>query len=134
MDPRAFLSGLALVALAAHPAAAQKWKDIGTTSSGNVVSVDPASIKRTGNLVSATVRVVFTPPVKVQRGTWASSKSIATFDCTKRYLAAKENVFYSDEKSTKVVERNVNKQPGFGPALGGSLGGLAVDYLCGPKK
>ena len=118
----------------ASPVSAQKWKDIGKTSSGNMVSVDPKSIKRQGNLVSATVRVVFTPPVKAARGTWASSKTTATFDCTKRYLAAKENVYYSDEKSTKVVERNVNKQPGFGPALGGSLGGLAVDYLCGPKK
>ena len=82
------------------------------------------------NTVAATVRVVFTTPVKVARGTWASSKTRATFDCTRRYLAAKENVYYSDAKSTKVVERSVNKIPGFGPALGGSLGGLAVDYLC----
>ena len=59
---------------------------------------------------------------------------MATFDCAKKYLAAKENVFYSDAKSTKVVERSVNKQPGFGPALGGSLGMVAVDYLCAPQK
>ena len=122
-----------LLASSAQSAAAQKWKDIGTTSAGNVVSVDPRSIKRTGNLVAATVRVVFTPPVKAARGTWASSKSIATFDCTKRYLAAKENVYYADVKGTKVVERSVNKQPGYGPALGGSMGGIAVDHLCGPK-
>ena len=127
------VAGLLLVSLV--PAAgAQKWKDIGKTASGNVVSVDPKSVKRKGDLVSATVRVVFTPPVKAARGTWASSKTIATFDCAKRYLAAKENVFYSDANSTKVIERSVNKQPGFGPALGGSLGGIAVDYLCGPKK
>lgn len=132
MRTRALLAGLLLVA-AAHPAAAQKWADIGTTSAGNVVSVDPKSIKRHGHLVSATVRVVFTPPVKASRGTWASSKSIATFDCTKRYLAAKENIYYADVKGTKVVERSVNKQPGFGPALGGSMGGIAVDHLCGPK-
>lgn len=126
------LSALALVVVA-QPATAQKWKDIGTTAAGNVVSVDPKSVKRTGTMVAATVRVVFTPPVKASRGTWASSKSIATFDCTKRYLAAKENVFYSDVKGTKVVERSVNKMPGFGPALGGSMGGIAVDYFCGPK-
>lgn len=127
------VGGLLLVSLV--PAAgAQKWKDIGKTASGNVVSVDPKSVKRNGDLVSATVRVVFTPPVKAARGTWASSKTIATFDCARRYLAAKENVFYSDANSTKVIERSVNKQPGFGPALGGSLGGIAVDYLCGVKK
>jgi hypothetical protein len=127
---RALALGVILLVSLAPVASAQKWKDIGTTASGNVVSVDPRSVKREGNLVHATVRVVFTPPVKVQRGTWASSKTTATFDCAKRYLAAKENVYYSDANSTKVVERSVNKQPGFGPALGGSLGGIAVDYLC----
>ena len=120
----------AVVLMAPSAAHAQKWKEIGKTNNGNMVSVDPASVKRAGNLVSATVRVVFAPPVKAARGTWASSKTIATFDCAKKYLAAKENVFYSDAKSTKVVERSVNKQPGFGPALKGSLGGVAVDYLC----
>lgn len=124
---------LVLLAAIVPSASAQKWKDIGTTSAGNVVSVDPRSVKKNGNLVSATVRVVFTPPVKAARGMWASSKSIATFDCTRRYLAAKENVYYADVKGTKVVERSVNKQPGFGPALGGSMGGIAVDHLCGPK-
>ena len=113
---------------------AQKWKDIGTTSSGNVVSIDPKSVKRAGALVSATVRVVFNPPVKAARGTWASSRITADFDCGKRYLASKGSTYYSDAKGTKVVERSVNKQPGFGPGLGGSLGGIAVDYLCGPKK
>jgi hypothetical protein len=125
----------AAVSISLAPAAhAQKWKDIGRTSSGNVVSVDERSIKRKGDTVAASVRVVFTEPVKASRGIWKSSKTSATFDCKRRYLAAKENVFYSDEKGTRVVERSVNKQPGFGPGLSGSLGGIAVDYLCGPKK
>lgn len=123
-----------LIAALAPTARAQKWKDIGTTSSGNVVSIDPKSVKRSGALVSATVRVVFNPPVKAARGTWASSRITADFDCAKRYLASKGSTYYSDAKSTKVVERSVNKLPGFGPGLGGSLGGIAVDYLCGPKK
>jgi len=127
---RSLVFGALLSTFFSPAASAQKWVDIGKTASGNVVSVDPKSVKRNGNLVAATVRVVFTPPVKAARGTWASSKTIATFDCARRYLAAKENVFYSDAKSTKVIERSVNKQPGFGPALGGSLGGIAVDYLC----
>ncbi len=109
---------------------AQRWRDIGTTSSGNVVSVDPASVKRRGGLVSATVRIVFTTPVKAARGTWASSRTSATLDCAKHSLAARENVYYSDARSTKVVERTVNKLPGFGPALGGSLGAIALEYLC----
>ena len=131
---RSFLLGAFMLASIAPLAQAKKWKDIGRTSSGNVVSIDPRSVKRTGDLVSATVRVVFTPPVKAARGTWASSRIAADFDCHSRYLASKGSVYYSDEKSTKVVERSVNKQPGFGPGLSGSLGGIAVDYLCGPKK
>lgn len=126
---------LVLLALATSPSLAQrKWTDIGRTASGNMVSVDPRSIKREGHLVSAVVRVVFTPPVKAQRGLWASSRVTATFDCPRKYLAAKENVFYSDEKSTKVIERKVLKIPGYGPAIGGSLGMVALDHLCKTAK
>ncbi|MEP6618341.1 MAG: surface-adhesin E family protein [bacterium] len=125
------ISILLVTASSASHGQKQKWKEIGKTASGNMVSVDPKSVmKAKGGLISATVRVVFTPPVKASRGTWASSKTTATFDCAKKSLAAKENVFYSDEKSTHVVERSVNKIPGFGPALGGSLGGIALQYLC----
>ena len=131
---RPLLFAACLIAALAPTAQAQKWKDIGTTSSGNVVSIDPKSVKRSGALVSATVRVVFNPPVKAARGLWASSRITADFDCAKRYLASKGSTYYSDAKGTKVVERSVNRQPGFGPGLGGSLGGIAVDYLCGPKK
>ena len=131
---RAHVVALCLIACVAPLAQAQKWKDIGTTSSGNVVSIDPKSVKRSGDLVSATVRVVFNPPVKAARGTWASSRITADFDCKKRYLASKGSTYYADAKGTRVVERSVNKQPGFGPGLAGSLGGIAVDYLCGPKK
>jgi hypothetical protein len=126
-------SALVLAVLTALPTLAhaqRAWKDIGTTSVGNHVYVDPRSIRRDGSLVKATVRVVFTEPVKARKGTWASSRTIATFDCAKKTLAAKENVFYSDANSTKVTERTVIKQPGYGPALGGSLGGVALNYLC----
>lgn len=131
---RSFVIAALLCITLAPAARAQKWKEIGKTSSGNMVSVDERSIKRKADTVAATVRVVFTEPVKASRGTWKSSKTTATFDCKRRYLAAKENVFYADEKGTKVVERSVNKMPGYGPGLNGSLGGIAVDYLCGPKK
>ena len=120
-------------ALAAAPPALQartKWTAIGTTSAGNAVYVEPKSVKRTGGLVAANVRVVFTEPVKGAKGTFASYRTSATFDCAKKSLAAKENVFYADANSTKVTERTVIKQPGYGPALGGSLGGVALQYLC----
>jgi hypothetical protein len=125
--------GFALLCLIPALAGAQssaKWKEIGKTSSGNSVFVDPRSVKKSNGLVSANVRIVFTTPVKSAKGTWASSRTSATFNCAKKSLAAKENVFYSDAAGTKVTERTVNKLPGFGPALGGSLGDVALRYLC----
>jgi hypothetical protein len=110
--------------------AQKKWTPIGTTSSGNQVFVDAKSVKRSGSLVAATVRVVFTTPVQTPGGTWMSSRTSATFDCAAKKLAAKENVYYGDAKETKVVDRKVNKMPGYGPALGGSMGAIALDYVC----
>jgi hypothetical protein len=113
--------------------AQKKWTDIGTTAAGNHVFVDPKSVKRSGNLVSATVRVVFTEPVKTPKGTWMSSRTKATFDCSAKKLAAKENIYYGDAKETKVVDRSVNAQPGYGVALGGTMGAVAMQYLCSAK-
>jgi hypothetical protein len=111
----------------------KKWTDIGTTAAGNHVFVDPKSVKRSGNLVSATVRVVFTEPVKTAKGTWMSSRTNATFDCAAKKLAAKDNTYYGDAKETKIVEKKVNAQPGYGVALGGTMGALAMQYLCSAK-
>jgi hypothetical protein len=124
----ATLLSLTSTPVALHAQAA--WKAIGTTSTGNAVFVDTRSVKRTGDLVAANVRVVFTTPVKGSKGTFSSYRTSATFNCTKRSLAAKENVYYADAKGTKVIDRSVNKIPGFGPALGGSLGDVALTHLC----
>ena len=124
---------LVLLALPSIAHAQKKWTPIGATSSGNQVFVDPKSIKRTGSLVAATVRVVFTTPVQTPKGAWMSSRTSATFDCAKKSLAAKENTYYGDAKETKVVDRKVNAIPGYGPALGGSMGALALTYLCAQK-
>ena len=125
---------LALVAMLPSAAHAQKkWTPIGSTSSGNPVFVDARSVKKAGNLVDATVRVVFVKPVETPKGNWTSGRVTGTYDCTKKSVAAKEQVYYGDAKETKVVERKVNKMPGFGPALGGSLPAVALDYLCKAK-
>lgn len=122
----------ALVTLRPSTAAAQgkgRWKEIGRTSSGNVVSIDTRSVKkRKDGIVDAVVRVNFTPPVKRADGKMMThSRVVAMFDCRKKALAAKENVYYA---GAQVAERTVNKMPGFGPALGGSLGAVALDYVC----
>jgi hypothetical protein len=130
---RLVLRVAALAALSVAPAvlhAQGSWKAIGTTAAGNKVFVDTRSVKKTGALVAANVRVVFTVPVKGAKGTFASYRTSATFDCAKKSLAAKENVYYADAKGTRVIDRSVNKLPGFGPALRGSLGDVALTHLC----
>jgi hypothetical protein len=129
-----FTAALLAAALAPSRAHAQKkWTQIGTTSSGNPVYVDPKSVKKTGDLVGAIVKVVFVKPVATPKGEWMSARTTATFDCAKKSLAAKEQTYYGDKAETKIVERKVNKMPGYGPALGGSLGAIALDYLCKAK-
>jgi hypothetical protein len=113
--------------------AQKKWIDIGTTAAGNHVFVDPKSVKRSGNLVSATVRVVFTTPVKTPKGSWMSSRTSATFDCAAKKLAAKDNTYFGDAKETKIVDKAVNAQPGYGVVLGGTMGAVAMQYLCSAK-
>jgi surface-adhesin protein E len=133
---RASLLTAALFATAFVPSVAhaqKKWTPIGTTSTGNPVFVDAKSVKRTGDHVSAVVRVVFVKPVETPQGAWMSGRVTGTYDCTKKSVAAKEQVYYGDRAETKVALRKVNKMPGYGPALGGSLPAIALDYLCKAK-
>ncbi len=115
------------------PAAAPaqgRWKEIGTTSSGNVVSVDTRSIKHQGGIITAVVRVRFVHPVESPHGAITSSRTVAMFDCAKHTIAAKENTYFVDERTNRVADHTVNKQPGFGPALKGTLGDVALTYFC----
>ena len=132
---RSSLLVAAAVAFLAAPAAAQKakWTQIGTTSSGNPVYVDQKTVKKSGDHVDATIRVVFVKPVETPKGVWMSSRISGTFDCTARKLANRESVYFGDRAEAKVVERKVNKIPGYSVVLGGSLGAIALDHLCKAK-
>ena len=113
-----------------HAAAQGHWREIGKTSTGNTVYVDPRSVRKAKGIITATVRVRFTPPVQTSSGTMTASHTIAMFDCAKRTIAAKENTYYIDEARNRVADRTVNKMPGFGPALRGTLGDVALSYFC----
>ena len=113
--------------------AQSRWKEIGKTSSGNSVYVDPRSVKTVNGIVNARVRVKFTVPVETPQGKWVTSQHVAMFDCAKSTVAAKETIYFADETGTKIVERKTIAKPGFGPALGGSMAKVALDYMCAPK-
>lgn len=123
---------LLLVPVTARAQGKVKWKEIGRTSSGNRVYVDPKSVHANKDLRDATVRVVFTTPVASADGPLYATRTKGTFNCTTRRLAVKENTFYGNAKETKVVEHKVNKVPGFGWVPEGSMGAVAREYLCKP--
>ena len=130
---RPLFASIFFLAIAPAPVAAQsagRWKEIGKTSAGNLVYVDPKTVKTVNGITSARVRVKFVTPVDVKGGKWYESQHAAMFDCSKRTVGAKENVYYGDAAATKVVQRSVIGQPGFGPALGGSMAQVALDYFC----
>src|SRR4051812_44114090 len=115
MGMRLFILGAYLGLVASpRPVAAQKgWTEIGRTSAGNVISYDKRSVKTSKGITSAMVQVKFTKPVAVGKDRWYLSRHDVMFDCGKRTVASKSNVYYGDAGATKVVKRDVIKIPGF---------------------
>ena len=123
-----------VLAISANAAAAQsRWREIGKTSNGNSVFVDPRTVKKVNGIITARIRVRFATPVATPQGSWVTSQHVAMFDCAKSAVAAKETIYYSDVAGTKVVERKTIGIPGYGPALGGSMARVALDYLCAER-
>src|SRR5262249_52443745 len=111
-----------------------RWKEIGKTSTGNTVYVDLPSVKKDIGIITARIRVRFLSPVILPNGDqWMLSHNVAMFDCAKSGVASKESIYYSDVAATKVVQRSTIAQPGFGPAIGGSMSQVALDYFCKKK-
>lgn len=110
--------------------AAPRWTEIGKTSQGNPVFLETRSVKRANGIATATVRTVFSKPVKFSQGNVTSSRTIAMFDCAKRTVAVKENWFYADEKKGTVIEHRAPKVPGYGSPIKGTLPEIAMNHLC----
>ncbi|HWJ21767.1 MAG TPA: surface-adhesin E family protein [Gemmatimonadaceae bacterium] len=123
--------------VASAPAAAQqkgRWRQIGTTSSGNPVYLDPKSVSRANGIVTATVRVQFVEPVQTGQGAWTSARTIAMFDCAHQTVAVKENTYFLDEKHNRIAQHKVVGKPGFGTTIKGTLADVALLHLCKAGK
>jgi hypothetical protein len=108
-----------------------KWQEIGKTSVGNPVYVDPKSVKKGADgIVTATLRVTFVKPANTPKGPITASRTVAMFDCAKKVVAVKENTYYHDEKSNSVYQRSAPKVPGYGTVIKGTLPDVAMAYLC----
>lgn len=114
-----------------HTVVQAKWQEIGKTSIGNTVYVDPKSVKKSADgIVTATVRVTFVKPANTPKGPITASRTVAMFDCGRKLVAVKENTYYHDEKAGKVYQHSAAAMPGFGPAIKGTLPDIAMAYLC----
>lgn len=115
-------------------AQAQRWQEIGKTSTGNAVYLNPRSVsKAPDGIITATVRVVYTTPVATPQGPITGSRSIAMFDCTAKKVAVKENIIWHDEARGTMYRKSNPAQPGFGPALTSTFAHVALEYLCAAR-
>ena len=127
------LAVLYAIALLSAPNAAQgsRWKEIGTTSVGNPVFIDPKSVKKGADgIITATVRATFVKPVATPKGPITASRTVVMVDCAKQAVAVKENIYFHDEKTNSVYQRSAPGKPGFGPAIKGTLPEVAIAHLC----
>ena len=89
-----FVMSLSLAPPAPPNVAQARWQEIGKTSVGNPVYVDPKSVKKGADgIVTATVRVTFVKPVTTPKGPITASRTVAMFDCSKKVVAVKENTY-----------------------------------------
>jgi len=123
-----------LLALALLPSAsrAQRWKEIGKTSTGNLVYVDPASVVKRDSIITATVRVVYAKPTETPKGPINGSRATAMFNCVRKTVAVKETIIWHDEKKGTIYEKRTPAQPGYGPVFNSNFSGVALKYLCTP--
>jgi hypothetical protein len=109
----------------------QKWREIGTTSTGNPVFLDGHSVKKgSDGVITASVRVTYSKPLDTPTGKVTSSRAVAMFDCAKRLVATKESVFFFDEKKGLEYSHRKITKPGFGPVPGNTFASVALNYLC----
>lgn len=132
----AALALTAMTTVAAVPVPAQgasRWQEIGRTVTGNAVFVDPRTIVRDGDRVSATVRSTYGTPSMTPKGLITASRADATFDCTRKAVLVRQTTIYLDEKKGTIYERRVPQNPGYGPVFRSNFSGVALEYLCAQR-
>ncbi len=124
----------ALLLLVTLPAQAQRWREIGKTSTGNAVFIDPSSVSKRDSIITATVRVVYAKPVDTPKGPITGSRSVAMFNCARKTIAVKENIIWHDERAGRIYEKRTPRQPGFGRVFSSNCSGVALAHLCAPPR
>ncbi|MDN0075446.1 hypothetical protein QU481_11140 [Crenobacter sp. SG2303] len=125
-----YLIALATVAAPAL-ASPSHWQTAGKTNNGNIVQVDSANMSSDGDVIHARLRVEYKPPVTVGKIGLVSSMHIdAAFRCRTMETSARQLVMYHDERKNDVALREDLPPDGFGQEPDGSIGDVALHYLC----
>jgi hypothetical protein len=108
-----------------------KWQEIGRTSTGNAVFLDPRSVRKGGDgIITASIRATYSPPLDTPKGKVTSSRVLAMFNCVTMRVATKQSVLYLNEAKGVEYSRRVIAKPGFGPALSSTFADVALKHLC----
>lgn len=136
MRLRPLLVACSALALAGAHAEAQasRWREIGKTSTGNPVFIDPRSVSKDADgIITATVRVVYTEAVDTPQGPITGSRAVAMFDCANQKVAVKESIIWHDEAKGTIYRKSAPAKPGYGPALKSTFAHVALEHLCAAK-
>lgn len=125
------LHTLTLLLMAAAVLPQPKWQEIGKTSTGNSVFLDGNSVRKAPDgIITASIRVTYTPPVDTPKGKVTSSRVLAMFDCARQLVATKQSVMYLNEPKRIEYRRRTITKPGFGPAFSSTFADVALQHLC----
>jgi hypothetical protein len=123
------LAPMLLVGLVAL--AAQDWRQIGATPSGDQVLVSSVTAQKNG-LRTAWIRVEYKEPTKLlQGGPFVELRAQVRFNCAAGSAIAKWEWFYSRDHSGKlVVSKKSRRDDQFGQVAEGGFGDIARDFVC----
>ena len=120
-----------LLLLAAAVLPQSKWREIGKTSTGNSVFLEGKSVRKAPDgIITASIRVTYTPPLDTPKAKVTSSRVVAMFDCGRKFVATKQSVMYLNEAKGLEYRRRTIAKPGFGPAFSSTFADVALKHLC----
>jgi len=126
------LAPMLLVGLVAF--AAQDWRQIGATPSGDQILVSSVTPQKNG-LRTAWIRIEYKEPTKLpQGGPFVELRARVRFNCTSGTAIANSEWFYSrDHRGNLVVSKKSRRDDQFGQLAEGGFGDLAREFVCKQK-
>lgn len=115
--------------------AAQDWRQIGATPSGDRVLVSSVAVQKNGSR-TAWIRVAYKEPTKLpQGGPYVELRARVRFNCSGGsgvpIVVANSEWFYSrDHSGNLVVSKKTHRDDQFGQVAEGDFGEIARDFVC----